>query len=106
LDYLRKVEVKKDKNGKEDLKIGGLLYDLQFRDNILIPRDESDLGIWLEFSRFLMETVINLYRLSNQKPIVGGPVTLLGISPFGIRYYYSVPSSFRGQSWAEIISAY
>ncbi|MCX5750823.1 MAG: hypothetical protein NT099_04035 [Candidatus Saganbacteria bacterium] len=105
LDYLRKITITRDANGVDKLAISGLLADLQINDKITVPRDETSLEVWLEFTRFLIETVINIYRLSDQKPIIGGPVCLLGITQAGIRYYYSAPPTFRGQTWGDIITS-
>jgi len=51
--------------------------------NVSIPRDSSNLGSRKGLLHTILETIIRLYRCSNQSRIVGGTVSSLAISPKG-----------------------
>lgn len=51
--------------------------------NVSIPRDPTRLSSRKGFLHTILETMVRIYRCSNQSRIIGGTVTSLGIGPRG-----------------------
>jgi hypothetical protein len=63
--------------------IGAACTYLNRFPNVSIPRKSESIGVRVGFLKLMMETVINIYRCSSMKEVIGGEVLTLGIRPDG-----------------------
>jgi hypothetical protein len=61
---------------------GEAIFRLNLVPGVSIPRNKS-IGARKGFVHLMLQTMVNLYRSSNQSHIIGGEVTSLGIDHDG-----------------------